>query len=828
MQILPGPGDLVRVRGTRWRVVELRRYDECHLVSLAGAGAQNVGERCRIMAPFDRIEPIVRPSKLRLVTPRQWRAGCRAVIADDTPPGGLAGARHARIDILPHQLEPALAVVNGLGSRLLLADDVGLGKTIQAGLVLAELRARSAAERTIILTPAGLREQWHGELSERFGIAAAVVGAREIRHRLAFLPVGVNPWSAIEVAIASFDYVKRPEVLPAVASCHWDVLIVDEAHNVAGHSDRHHAVTTLAAKCRYVLLLTATPHSGDREAFASLCRVGERDDPLLVFRRSRRDVHVGIERRVHCLHVRPSAAERRMHALVSAFSRTVRHELRERGAGSDGAWLALTVLNKRALSSARSLERTVERRLAALATTEEDAPAQLALPMPDPEGETDDADRPPEFGGPALADRSHERALLQAIAWAARAAARRETKISALVRLLRRTGERAVVFTEYRDTLNHLQGALRDVSILHGGLGREERASALADFVGGRARILLATDAAGEGLNLHGSCRLVINLELPWNPMRLEQRIGRVDRIGQRRTVHAVHLIARATAETRILDRLQARISRARTDIGAADPFGVVRDAHHTLSLSFLEESTGAREERATAIAVVGECDESAPNETAAVQTSSGDLFVIPALGAVAAAEADRVRDRRRLTAVGDTDMRRLVEASGPWLTHIRSRQTRRALGARLLAIARVDCEDGCGRVAQAALLPILIELQPGSRPTDRTTLQRIVEHAMAGTAVEATAQWFEGAASATRVFVERRLVRERAIGAVVEAPVEPFQSGLFDRRAEDRHRMAIDRTLDAAAESARRIAALARAADIRLRSPRLLLLLVP
>ena len=267
-----------------------------------------------------------------------------------------------------------------------------------------------------------------------------------------------------------------------------------------------------------------------------------------------------------------------MHALVAAFSRAVRDLWagdRDRSGPSGAAWLALTVLNKRALSSARSLEQTVERRLAALAASAAEDPLQLALPLPDPDGEASDADRAPELAGLTLGNPARERAMLQELAAAARLAAERETKIAALVRFLRRVEEPVVVFTEYRDTLLHLQHALgRPAAILHGGLGRDERTAALADFIEGRQAILLATDAAGEGLNLHHTCRIVINLELPWNPMRLEQRIGRVDRIGQSRTVHAVHLIARDTPETRILERLRARIASAQADIAAADPVG--------------------------------------------------------------------------------------------------------------------------------------------------------------------------------------------------------------------------------------------------------------
>ena len=196
------------------------------------------------------------------------------------------------------------------------------------------------------------------------------------------------------------------------------------------------------------------------------------------------------------------------------------------------------------------------------------------MPLTDPDGELDAGDDAPAWAtGLALADDARERRLLGALAAAARTAARHETKIAAIVRLLNRITEPIVIFTEYRDTLAHLRQAIdRPVLVLHGGLTREERSAALEAFVNGRGRILLATDAAGEGLNLHHRCRIVINLELPWNPMRLEQRIGRVDRIGQRRTVHVFHLVARETNETRVLEQLRARIARAQQDIATANP----------------------------------------------------------------------------------------------------------------------------------------------------------------------------------------------------------------------------------------------------------------
>jgi hypothetical protein len=151
------PGDLVLVRRARWRIVNVRAYEDCQVVTLCGLAAPLLRLERRILVPFDHIDPIEReprPHRVRAVT---WRRACRALIAADSPPGSLRAARSARIDLLPHQLEPALAILRGLGTRVLLADEVGLGKTIQAGLIASELRARGSIERVLVLTPPGLR-----------------------------------------------------------------------------------------------------------------------------------------------------------------------------------------------------------------------------------------------------------------------------------------------------------------------------------------------------------------------------------------------------------------------------------------------------------------------------------------------------------------------------------------------------------------------------------------------------------------------------------------------------------------------------------------------
>jgi superfamily II DNA or RNA helicase len=803
-------GDLVIMRRLRWRVIDIRTYEQCQLVAVSGIGPANAGAIRHFLLPFDTVDRFDRPVSLRVVRRRRWRRAFRALLASHTPPGGLRAASRARIDLLPHQLEPALAVLGGRGMRLLLADEVGLGKTIQAGLVVAELRERGLAERVLILTPAGLREQWASELSDRFRISAAVLDFRNIRQRMAGLPVGGNPWSTEPVAIASIDYVKRPEVLHPAASPRWDILVVDEAHGAPPGSDRYAAHVALATRTPYVLLLTATPHSGDRVAFDALCRTGAHGDPLLVFRRTRADVKLANRRRLHRLYVRPCTAEARMHALLTEFTRAVRAEHR-----SDEACLALAVLHKRALSSASSLHLSIARRLAVLGDEPEEGGHQLSLSFVDDGGELDARDDRPAWADDlSLADNVHERRLLLRLDETARAARSGETKIAAIKRLLARTAERIVIFTEYRDTLLHVRDVLGEpAAVLHGGLSREERAAALHDFTRGRQRILLATDAAGEGLNLHERCRTVVNLELPWNPVRLEQRIGRVDRIGQRQVVHAFHLIARGTAEESILERLRSRITRAQQDIAAADPIA---------------------DERAVARLVVDE--RSDEEEPAAVHGGGAETpapdRVILRLEREAAVETERLADVRARSCPPDAAAQTALETAGVWMTRARRRSTRLWLGKRLLVLMRADYEDGHGRTSDSTLVPLAIEVTDRLRVRDRRDLDRLlrsIAHDLRAEAERAASTHRHELEAVVERIVEARRARERAIAQAVLAVLSvPVQFGLFDRRTE-RESLAVRAVLDeAATETASRLASCDRAAMVVPRPPRPLLILAP
>jgi superfamily II DNA or RNA helicase len=682
---------------------------------------------------------------------------------------------------LPHQLAPALALLRGLGPRVLLADEVGLGKTVQAGLIASELLAHGAIERILVLTPAGLRDQWRGELVDRFALHAIVLDARAVRTAAATLPPDVNPWATVPVAIASIDYIKRLDVLAAAAQRPWDLVIVDEAHGSASDSDRRGAVNALCATASYVVLVTATPHSGDRDTFLGLCRLGQvAGDRLIAFRRTRHDAGVDTRRRVRTLHVRLSPAERRLHRALRRYADAVI-------AMRPDSWLALSVLYKRALSSAAALAESVERRISVLdSDTAEGDAAQIALPFDDT-GEASSDDEAPAWPAPLMCgDSADERRLLGDLARAARAASHRESKIAALERLLRRVGESVIVFTEYRDTLQHLQRATsRTAFVLHGGLTRDERRAIVDTFTRSTGTVLFATDAAGEGLNLHATCRLVVNLELPWNPMRLEQRIGRVDRLGQRRTVHAIHLVARATQEVALLSRLRDRLAEARMSIGGPHPLG--------------------DEERRSAELVVLRRAASAESESPGLPA---DVEMV-SLADEARLEAHRLIALRRVLQTGSE-----VDCTDPIETRARPALAC-ALANRTLEVWRLAADDGAGRRAEEHLVAVLLE-------RDHSAVDAAVSRA--------SVAWRAEAARLAAMFAATR--SGRALAAVEReesASTTLDQPSLFVDRTRTRERLSTASERAARRTELRsRVAAADAAGSLTFRAPELLLRIRP
>jgi superfamily II DNA or RNA helicase len=758
-------GDRVLVRGRPWTIREAERWPECTLLRLTTSGD---GLARALLSPFDRPKRLASPRQVSLVRCRRWLHAVRRIGADLAPYGGAIAAAGASARLLPHQIEPMLAVLRHGATRLLIADAVGLGKTIQAGLILLELAARADDFRAIVLVPAGLREQWRQELEQRFSLLASRADAAWLRESAAARPADINPWSLPGIYIASVDFVKRPEVLHALEEITWDLTIVDEAHLASSASDRRAAVHAIASRSRRTLLLTATPDTGDPAAFGALCDIGALDpaERMLFFRRTRLDVEAGAPRRSVFLRVRQTAAELRMHDLLGRYTRRVWEEAGKRG--DPHAKLVTILLRKRALSSAASLAISAQRRLDLLCGAEPHVEKQLLLPLDDEDPLADRLDDQ-DLDSPGLSDTRSERTWLASIAQAARDASAGESKVRWMLRWLGRVREPVLLFTEYRDTLVRLHREIaatgRPLAILHGGLEPAERLRLVTAFNAGGLS-LLATDAAAEGLNLHHRCRIVVHYELPWRPARIQQRAGRVDRLGQSRRVHEIALVAADTAERLVLAPLASRAARARA---AGDVAATLLD-----SLS----------ESAVADLVMGDARLPASLPAPPVVTVHADLRAeagveVARLETVRSWRAKSFPAARQRSAIPATLIRRGTSLRG---------------GLRLLVVQTLS--DADGRAVHAEAVVLHLDVGPGwAAPMPSEGLRNLVrewwalveqpESALHDFLAHRLAQAIErvgGLRQAARTTV--RLREDRLVPVQPSAARQMIQAGLFDRRA--------------------------------------------
>jgi len=421
-------------------------------------------------------------------------------------------------------------------------------------------------------------------------------------------------------------------------------------------------------------------------------------------------------------------------------------------AGKHDARLVAMVLAKRAFSSAGSLARSLERRVAALEGNT-DWPAEPSLPF---DSDADDSDQPQMPNTPAFDRAEDERAVLKRLIDCARYAQADERKLRALCRILGRIDEPAIVFTEYRDTLEAIAaavGTLRRITMLHGGQTHQERRDSIAAFTDGAADLLLATDAGSEGLNLQRRCRLVINLELPWNPIRLEQRIGRVDRIGQTHTVHAINLLAAGTAEGDVLAGLLRRLDCIR--------------------MSEIE----------LAACVINRSEPLARRVTEGTSTTTADVRE------AAEREALRVARVRGIEAGRDVLCESLVPA-----TVIKPRvpgSPAHALRRHLIAFMRVRLVTEGGRLIEDTLVPIGIRLNEAGRHLTRREVRATAEALLATVhpalvriAREHARARAHTVALESTGWIARAIERERHIAKCAAARGSSLvQAGLFERR---------------------------------------------
>jgi superfamily II DNA or RNA helicase len=528
------------------------------------------------------------------------------------------------VDPLPHQIEAVYHhILKNPDIRFLLADDPGAGKTVMAGLLLKELKYRGLVERVLILVPGHLKDQWVRELKEKFSETFRVVDRSILDSSW-----GRNVWTEEDQAISSMDFCKREEVMYTLQNVPWDLVIVDEAHKMSAYrygektdkTRRYRLGELLSGNSRYLLFLTATPHRGDPEnfrLFLDLLEPGffsstemlsqsirEKDNPLFL-RRLKEDLRT-IEgqpifppRRVYTVKYRigESPGERELYEEVTRYVKY--HYNRALQKEKRNVAFALVILQRRLASSVRAIRFSLERRRGRLQdlldkgkivqeaghiSISEDEMEELAE---EERWEIEEELVEKLTSADTLQELKAEIEQLDRLISLARRTERSEseTKLKELRKVIETediagSGEKLLIFTESRDTLSYLEEKLRSwgfsVTTIHGGMRLDRRIQAEAEFRE-KAQVMVATEAAGEGINLQ-FCHLCINYDIPWNPNRLEQRMGRVHRYGQRREVHIYNLVAVDTYEGRVLKALFDKLERMRDHLGSDRVFDVIGD----------------------------------------------------------------------------------------------------------------------------------------------------------------------------------------------------------------------------------------------------------
>lgn len=461
------------------------------------------------------------------------------------------------MEVLEHQTRTAITVLRRLRGRALLCDEVGLGKTVEAGLILSELLMRGLARSVLILTPPSLMAQWQAEMRRKFGIELTS------HDDPAFRDAGPSAWQTHDRLIVSTHTAKREPHRSAILNRKWDIVIVDEAHHLRNRATEAWKFASEIEK-QFILLLTATPVQNNLEELFNLVTLLE--PGLLSTRKdfSRRFITKGDKMtpknvdELHALLGEVMVRNRRNMVglqFTRRFARTESVALNPRERSLYDGVSSMIREGLKAENKAAGMNRmTLIMLQMALGSSAAAAGAML--------------DHLQEKPAMPAARREAVRELS--------AAARQTTggaKAQRLLRLLEEFPDKLVVFTQFRATQEMLRGVLadagHDAAMFHGGLSRMEKESAVERFRGS-ARVLLCTEAGSEGRNLqfaHGLC----NFDLPWNPMKIEQRIGRLSRIGQTRDVHVFNLVAAGAIEAAVLHLLEAKLNMFELVIGEVD-----------------------------------------------------------------------------------------------------------------------------------------------------------------------------------------------------------------------------------------------------------------
>jgi superfamily II DNA or RNA helicase len=624
-------GARVRARGLHWDVTSLDRLGSQTLLQLRCVSGDMSGLEWKLLYPVDSVE--LEYDEIKTDQPGRlnaWRLLHIASLLDQIPTTNvLSATQPGRLEVEPYQLVPMLRALELPRPRLLLADGVGLGKTIQAGLIATELIARRRVHRIAVICPAGgLISQWEQEFRQRFGLSFVTVtdiaALTAERRRLEF---GGNPFASLGHCLLSMDFAKQDTVLGELERVTWDLAIIDEAHHCVGNSmgreetQRRRLAEVIARQSDGLLLLTATPHDGYDHHFASLI---ELLDPSLV---DGKGGLIGQTYRRHVIrrlksHVRDPETGRslfrnrhiRFVAIkeisdqVKAFHHALAALVIPRLGKPDA--LAFVSLLKRSVSTISACVSTLRNVLDRYERLSQGEPAALRreraralrayrrrgiqLGTLEPEVEADMARLEEEVLAADFFGASDARDALRTLVALGEDAARGDPKLAALkaeIYSIRTRYPQAniLVYSEYVDSIEAVVQALatdEEILSITGASHSNDRARAIERFSSNDGLILLSTDSSAEGLNLHQHCFHLIHLDLPYNPNRLEQRNGRIDRYGQQRDPDICYLCLAETFEERVLIRLIYKYERARIHLDEMpDTLGVTASSETEVPL---------------------------------------------------------------------------------------------------------------------------------------------------------------------------------------------------------------------------------------------------
>ncbi|MFD0375598.1 DISARM system SNF2-like helicase DrmD [Streptomyces sp. NPDC127112] len=676
---LPQEGQLVEVRGQSWVVARVEAAPAsgartATLVHLQSVADGRFGDTLSVIWEVEPGRRVLDRGSLPDASTGQFDSPSRlAAFLDAVRWSAVASADvktlqapfRSGIAVEPYQLEPVSRAVGAPRVNLLLADDVGLGKTIEAGLVVQELLLRGRARRVMVVCPAGLTLKWRDELHEKFGLDFTIVDSEHCARLRRTHGTAANPFRVHPLTIVSLPWLRGSkaqrlldEVVPTRAEgtdegTHrrfFDLLVLDEAHHVAPaapkqvyavDSQQTKLIRRLVPHFEHRLFLSATPHNGYPESYTALLELIDnqkfargvepdkqaRDETVV--RRLKANVTnpdgtpYFRTRRTSELPVEYTDLEREVHGLLGSFADLRRQRMAPKARGGRrAADLVTLLLKKRLFSSPAAFLHTVQVYLSHLDDTQ-GRPRSAAAEVPDWLEEFPDLAA--ELDDLGLADAEDDaltrstsltpqedgeelKLLQQMERWALTHEAAADSKAEALINALKAicrpdrhwTNERVVVFIEYRDTQKWLlrllqQHELTDdgrVAVLHGGLSADDREDVRLGFQAhpateeGTVRILLATDAASEGIDLQNHCHRLFNYDIPFNPNKLEQRIGRIDRWGQKCDPEITHFIGAGweqakpgsyEADLEFLSRVARKVARMEADLGSVN--AVIADA---------------------------------------------------------------------------------------------------------------------------------------------------------------------------------------------------------------------------------------------------------